>query len=583
MNLIPGATFTAAQDFRRARRKAAVQEIMARLTGKSIGLLSFEDVRHKLKAHGVGARQLKEIPLDAIVGSVGRYNDFTRDFLPISDSSEYRWVKVKNAFMSMRGVPPIEVFQISDVYFVLDGNHRVSVARELGSTHIQAYVTELKTKVPLTLDVDPDDLIIKARYAEFLERTHLDELRPGADLSVTVPGKYRQLEEHIQVHRYFLGLDQKREIPYQEAVASWYDHVYMPVVRVIRSHGLLKDFPNRTETDLYLWILEHRAALAADLGWDVDTEAAASDLADQYGESGKGLVSRLGEKLLDAVLPDELDPGPPPGQWRRRKQRVESTSLLADRLFTDLLVPVGGDQEGWHALDQAIVIALQEGARLNGLHIVASKAKKSKPETDMLRREFDRRCQTARVPGKLAVVVGEISQQICYRARLSDLIVLNIAHPPGSQPLSRLGSGFSALIRRCPRPILAVPGKSTQLKNALLAFDGSPKGEEALFLAAYLAGRWGISLVVVTVFEDSSVTDSTTLQARQYLEKNGVSARFVQKRGSVAEAILETAEQHGSDLLIMGGYGASPVVEVVLGSTVDHVLRALRYPMLICR
>jgi hypothetical protein len=145
----------------------------------------------------------------------------------------------------MGGLPPIEVYQIGEAYFVRDGNHRVSVARELDAPTIQAYVTEVRTKVPLSPDDQPDDLILKAEYADFLEQTQLDKLRPGANLSLTVPGRYRTLQEHIAVHRYYMGLDQEREIPYEEAVTHWYDEVYLPVVQVIQERGILRDFPER--------------------------------------------------------------------------------------------------------------------------------------------------------------------------------------------------------------------------------------------------------------------------------------------------------------------------------------------------
>ncbi|NIN69700.1 MAG: transcriptional regulator, partial [Anaerolineae bacterium] len=72
----------------------------------------------------------------------------------------------------------------------------------------------------------------------FLEHTRLDKLRPEADLSLTVPGRYGTLEEHIEVHRYFMGLEQQREIPYEEAVTHWYDTVYLPVVEVIQERGI---------------------------------------------------------------------------------------------------------------------------------------------------------------------------------------------------------------------------------------------------------------------------------------------------------------------------------------------------------
>jgi nucleotide-binding universal stress UspA family protein len=577
---LSGRSFVAAvHDFHRARRQAALQYIMARLTGKSADLLSFEDVRQKLKAKEGGARRLKDIPLDAIVGSVGRYTDFTRSFLPRRDSDQERWARVQIAATGLVGLPPIEVYQIGEVYFVLDGNHRVSVARQLGATHIQAYVTEVHPKVPLSPDVQPDDLILKAEYADFLEGTRLDELRPEADLSVTVPGQYRALEEHIEVHRYFMGLEQEREIPYEKAVGHWYDEVYLPVVQVIRERGILRDFPGRTEADLYLWVSEHRAALEQELGWEIEPEAAAADLAAQFSPRPQRVVARVGGKILDAVTPDGLKAGPPPGQWR--EEELEACEY--DRLFADILVPVSGEEIGWNALEQALMVARREGARLYGLCIVPAEAQRNSAEALAVQAEFNRRCQEADIPGELAVVVGGTARKICERARWTDLVVVNLAHPPAPQPIARLSSGFRTLVRRCARPVLAVPRASPHLDRVLLAYDGSPKADEALFIATYLLCRWGITLVVVTVIETGRTTSETLARAQRYLETHGGRATFVKEDGAVAEAILKTAEEHESDLIIMGGYGLGPVLEVVLGSAVDQVLRTSRQPMLICQ
>ena len=581
LNLLP-----AVQDFRRARREAAMQEIMARLTGKSADLLSFEDVRRKLKAKSSGAQELKEIPLDAIVGSVGRYSDFTRSFLPRQDSDLERWARVKAAVTGSGGLPPIEVYQIGQAYFVLDGNHRVSVARQVGATHIEAYVTEVHTKVPLSPDVQPDDLILKAEYADFLEHTRLDESRPEANLDVTVPGQYRVLEEHIDVHRYFMGLEQKREIPYQEAVNHWYDEVYLPAVQVIRERGILRDFPGRTETDLYVWISKHRAALEQALGWEIEPEAAATDLAARFSPRPRRVVARVGARILDAVTPDEFEAGPAPGQWRREQLAARRD----ERLFADILVPVSGDRVGWQAVEQALVVARREGGRLRGLHIVHSETQKDSEEAQIVQTEFNRRCEAADVPGNLAIVVGKVARQICERARWADLVVVNLAHPPAPQPVAKLSSGFRTLIRRCARPVLAVPGVSSLMDRVLLSYDGSPKAEEALFVATYLAGRWDIPLVVVTVIERGRATLETLEHAQRYLERRGVRRggtspppTFVKESGPVAEAILKTAQVHESNLIIMGGYGFSPVLEVVIGSSVDQVLRESRQPVLICR
>ena len=112
-----------------------------------------------------------------------------------------RWARVKTAIESPIGVPPIELYRIGNAYFVLDGNHRVSVLRRMGATQAQAYVTEVQTRVPLSPYDSPDDLILKAEYAEFLDRTKLDEQRPHADLRVTSPGRYAGIEEEIEAHR----------------------------------------------------------------------------------------------------------------------------------------------------------------------------------------------------------------------------------------------------------------------------------------------------------------------------------------------------------------------------------------------
>jgi nucleotide-binding universal stress UspA family protein len=552
---------------------------MARLTGRSTDLLAYDEVRQKLKAKRVGERKLEEIALDAIVGSVGRYHDFTRSFLPRQDSDEDRWAAVRQAMTGPGYVPPIEVYQIGQVYFVVDGNHRVSVARQLGRTHIQAYVTEVHTKVPLSPDVEPDDLILKSEYTDFLEKTHLDDLRPSADLSVTVPGQYQALEEHIRLHRHLLSLELKRQIPLEEAVTYWYDSVYLPVIRMIRERGILRDFPGRTETDLYAWVSEHRASLEKELGWRVEAETAANDLAARFSPKPQRVVARVGERIRDAVTPDEIEAGPPPGQWRQEwlADRHE------DRMFADVLVAINGQETGWCALDHALFVARYEKARVHGLHVLPSEAHLQSKEAQALQAEFDRRCKVAKVSGELALEVGEVPRRICERARWTDLVILSLSYPPAPQPIARLGSGLSTIIRRCARPVLMVPGTAPDLRRALLAYDGSPKAEEALFVATYLAVRWSVPLVVVTVIEMGRTTSETFVRAQRYLEARGKQATFVKDQGPVPDVIVRTAEAHECDLIIMGGYGFSPVMEIALGSAVDEVLRTSRQPILICR
>jgi nucleotide-binding universal stress UspA family protein len=576
--------YRAVLDFRHARRQANRERLLARLSGQSADLLAYEEVRQMLKAKAGQQIGLRDIPLTAIIGSVGRYSDFTRSFLPLQSKDEHRWARVHNKSTGLEGLPPIEVYQIGEAYFVHDGNHRVSVARSLGATHIQAYVTIVDSKVPLSPDVQHDDLIVKAEYTDFLDRTHLDKIRPQADLSVTAAGQYPLLLEHIQVHRYFMGLDLQQEISFEHALAHWYDKVYLPVVQVIREQEILQSFPDRTETDLYLWLSEHRADLEAALGWQIEPEAAAADLVEQFGSGPRRRMLRAIQRVLDALTPDELEAGPAPGTWRRERQIIHRD----DCMFTDILVPVSGEERGWQAVAQAVEIACREDARLLGLHVVQSAAEVESDSVQAIQTKFARQCEVLGVRGKLAVELGPVARRICERSQWADLVVVDLAHPPAPQPVTKLSSGFRTLIRRCPTPVLAVPGTFSPLSRPLLAYDGGPKAKEALYIATYLAARGQDSgeqgpLVVVTVVEGGKVTPDILVEAGEYLEAQGVEAILLQKHGSVAEVILETAQEHDSDLILMGGYGHSPLLEVVLGSAVDRVLRASQQPVLICR
>lgn len=574
---------SAVQDFHDARQRAALKELLARLRGRSTALLSYDDVVRRLRPVGSAERGLKEIPLDAIAGSVSRASDFTRDFLPRREVDRERWARVRVAATNpfRTGLPPIQVYQIGDAYFVIDGHHRVSVARQLGATHIQAYVTEVRTKVPLSADVRPEDLILVHEYADLLEHTQLDVSRPGADLRVSEPGAAARLEHRIEHYRQELenAQEPKRQVTLPAAAAEWYDTAYLPVLSAIRELGLLREFPGYTETDLFLLIADHRAALEEALGWNIKPEVGASNLAEtRAGRRSTGVVG-VGRRLLSAIVPRELRPEPAIGQWRERKLAAR----YGDRLFADLLVPVSGEPSGWYALDQALLVARREHATLHGLHIVPSEAQRSTEAAAAVRAEFQARCEAAGVPGTLAVEAGDIAGTICRLATLADLVALNLAHPPGLQPLARLSSGFRSILHRCPRPVLAVPRPGPDFQRVLLAYDGSPKAHEALFVTAYLGESWGAAVAVITVKEDG-VTADTLKSARDYLEMHEIQATYIERTGEpVSTAVLLAAEEQQSDLIVIGGYGTGPVLDVMIGSAVDQVLRASRQPLLICR
>jgi hypothetical protein len=168
--------------------------------------------------------------VDQIVGSVNRYQDFDRVFLPTQAHTAHRWRSISRAFYDDVSLPPVKLYKVGDTYFVMDGNHRVSVARERGQLFLDAEVIEARTRVPVEADLNADDLEIMEEYVEFLERTRLDEMRPGQRITFTIGGGYQRLLEHIAVHRYFMGLEEARFIPKAEAVCDWYDNLYLPLV-----------------------------------------------------------------------------------------------------------------------------------------------------------------------------------------------------------------------------------------------------------------------------------------------------------------------------------------------------------------
>ena len=291
----PGIRHKADDAFSQARRRVFFRKVMSFFTGShEDNLLSFATVRDKLSIRGQHYVGTQTIPIAKIAGTAGRYQEFNRAFLPTQEFIRDRWKRVYEAAHD-QGFPPIDVYKIGDVYFVRDGHHRVSVLKDLGSTTIEATVTELETPISLSADIAEADLDLKGEYAHFLGETDLDQLRPGQDVEFTLPGQYPKLYEHIAGHRHFLGLREQREIPQDEAVVRWYDEVYAPVVAVIREEKILDHFPERTEADLYLWLIEHRHYLSERYGQEVPLEQAAAEFSREFGAGA-------GKKRLDAEV-----------------------------------------------------------------------------------------------------------------------------------------------------------------------------------------------------------------------------------------------------------------------------------------
>ena len=257
-------TNRADHDWSQARRKVLYQRVVCAVTQCSVDMMSFGEVQKRLHLGAAHTLGLQRIPLEQVKGSVGRYDEFTSTFLPRSDFLQDRWINVEKLILAGKA-PPIDVYKVGDSYFVVDGNHRVSVGRQLGQETIEAYVTEFDTPFEIGPDDDIDSLLIEAEQAEFLSQVGENNSKTAGGIVFSCAGCYRDLRG--QVDAYHAGMEAREGHPVEaeQAFAAWYDEVYMKAVKAIRKDGLVDTFPERTEADLFIWSWQNSQALEAEV------------------------------------------------------------------------------------------------------------------------------------------------------------------------------------------------------------------------------------------------------------------------------------------------------------------------------
>jgi hypothetical protein len=269
------------RDFSRARRKAFLRRIGAYLRRDpgSNQLLSFEEVKGALGAVSQVYLGLREVPVSKIVGSVGRHRDFDRAFLPSKPDLGTRWRRIDEIMHRAEELPPISLYKIGDAYFVQDGNHRVSVARQRGVEMIDAEVIELRSRVPVDSALTARDLLHKLEHRRLLERLPIDRVLPEIEVEFSDVADYRRLAIYIEAHGFKVSQLWKRYVSPEEALRDWYEYGYCPISEMIREERILDAFPGRTELDLYLWIVYHRERLALEAGDEkISPQAAKNDI-----------------------------------------------------------------------------------------------------------------------------------------------------------------------------------------------------------------------------------------------------------------------------------------------------------------
>jgi hypothetical protein len=257
----------AQHDFARARRARLLSDVSRRLRGEpdDVGLiLPFEEVVDALGRTGQVDRGLQVVPLDMIVGTVDRAVDFDRGFRPTSARLRSRWERIAAAQRRGEALPPISLFQIGDLYFVRDGHHRVSVAKSLGRDDIDAYVTEVTTRLKLGADLTVGELPLKDHERLFRERVPLDGER-RARIKLSDPWDFGVLAEAVEAWGFRLMQERGHYYERAEVARIWFDEEYVPVSELISTGDLVER--GETETDAYLRVAADRYLLLRTHKW----------------------------------------------------------------------------------------------------------------------------------------------------------------------------------------------------------------------------------------------------------------------------------------------------------------------------
>jgi hypothetical protein len=294
----------ASDDFSKARNRALLHRMQHFMNTDRDKLLSFNEVKEILKPKSETYRGMQAVPIELIVGSEGRYRDFNKYFLPRAEHLRQRWERVDIARLKDIILPPIQLYEIGGVYFVRDGNHRVSVARSQGMEIIDAEVTSLSSEIPIKPSQTREELriaLIEYEKKIFYEKTDFLQLTGCPDLDFSATGRYDVIYNHILVHKYYLNEKTSAEISFSRALVSWYANVYEPIIAIIREDRLYVQFPGRTSGDLYVWIVKHWDFLKKKYGLGFSLRDAARDFSQKYGAAHKGPLGFLA-RLIDRLI-----------------------------------------------------------------------------------------------------------------------------------------------------------------------------------------------------------------------------------------------------------------------------------------
>jgi hypothetical protein len=260
----------AQSDFARARRARVLSDIarrMRREPGDVGQILPFEEVVDALGRVGQVDRGLQVVPLDAIVGTVDRAADFDRGFRPTTTRLRSRWERIAAAQRRGEPLPPVSLYQVGELYFVRDGHHRVSVAKSLGRMDIDAYVTEVTTRLQLGSDLRVSELPLKDHERLFRERVPLDAPR-RVRIALSDPWDFGFLAEMVEAWGFRMMQERGSFADRAEVARRWFDDEYAPVSEMLRSGELIER--GETDAEAYMRVAGQRYLLLRTHEWSDD-------------------------------------------------------------------------------------------------------------------------------------------------------------------------------------------------------------------------------------------------------------------------------------------------------------------------
>jgi hypothetical protein len=283
-------------DFSRARRRRRLSDLAARLRREPDDvnvILPFDEVVQAVGKRGERRLGLQTIELDSIVGTVDRTREFDRSFRPTSRRVRRRWEGIAKATRRGEAMSPIDVYRVGELHFVVDGHHRVSVARQLGLEVIEANLTEIVTEVPVDRNTRVRDLALKSHERLFFERVPLP--RSARDrIRFAEKWRYASLAEGVEAWG-FRAMQADGEFKTRAEIArTWFENEYLPIVELLREEGLIG---RGTETEAYVRVVSLRYMLLRTHAWDEEVFARLREEMQRPEVNEDTLVHRLLEEM----------------------------------------------------------------------------------------------------------------------------------------------------------------------------------------------------------------------------------------------------------------------------------------------